>query len=42
MKKIFTLILLLTTASAWSQNIEFKKGNFKDNKEGFEKAKENK
>ena len=41
MKKIFTIVLSFITFSLYAQDVAFKKGNFKDDKSGFEKAKAN-
>ena len=41
MKQFFTLLLSLMTCDLFAQDIAFKKGNFKDDKAGFEKAKKN-
>ncbi|MBH83631.1 MAG: hypothetical protein CMP70_03030 [Flavobacteriales bacterium] len=41
MKKISTIALYFITFSLYAQDIAFKKGNFKDDKAGFEKAKAN-
>ncbi len=41
MKQFITLVLSLMTCSLFAQDVAFKKGNFKDDKAGFEKAKAN-
>ena len=41
MKQFFTLVLSLMTCGLFAQDVAFKKGNFKDDKAGFEKAKAN-
>ena len=41
MKYFFTPVLSLMTFGLFAQDVAFKKGNFKDNKVGFEKAKAN-
>jgi outer membrane protein OmpA-like peptidoglycan-associated protein len=40
-KLYFTAILLLTQVLLYGQNVDFKKGNFKDNADGFKEAKAN-
>ena len=39
MKRITTLIVLTLSLGVFAQDIAFKKGNFKNDKEGFETAK---
>ena len=39
MKKLITSVLLLTSFGLFAQDIAFKKSNFKDDKDGFDKAK---
>ena len=41
MKQFFLIVLSLTTSVLFAQDVAFKKGNFKDDKIGFEKAKAN-
>ncbi len=41
MKKILYIIAILFSANAFSQNIEFEKANFKDDKDGLREAKKN-
>ena len=41
MKQFITLVLSLMTCGLFAQDVAFKKGNFKDDKAGFEKAKAN-
>ena len=41
MKQFFLLVLSLMTCSSFAQDVAFKKGNFKEDKAGFEKAKAN-
>ena len=41
MKQFFLIVLSLMTCVLFAQDVTFKKGNFKDDKIGFEKAKAN-
>ncbi|MCW3086607.1 MAG: hypothetical protein JWP12_3973 [Bacteroidetes bacterium] len=41
MKKIITLLAILFSFSAFAQNVEFTKDNFKDDKDGLKEAKKN-
>lgn len=41
MKKIFYILSIILSTSAFAQNVEFDKANFKDNKEGLKEAKNN-
>ena len=41
MKHFFTILFSLITYVLFAQDVAFKKGNFKDDKSGFEKAKAN-